>query len=161
LGCTLGIIPHLSLSIVGMFLFTVINDKTIYMIQIFGCLYLVYLGINMIKSSNEIVLLNTNSSLKNHHIIFQAILINLLNPKLTLFFLSFLPQFLNTHDNNNLHKSIILGLIFMLLTFIIFVIYGQLAGIFNQFIKNHPKRMINIQRILGALFIVFSLKLMQ
>lgn len=115
----------------------------------------------MIKSSNEIVLLNTNSSLKNHHIIFQAILINLLNPKLTLFFLSFLPQFLSTHDNHNLHKSIILGLIFMLLTFIIFVIYGQLASIFNQFIKNHPKRMINIQRILGALFIVFALKLMQ
>jgi|LGOV01.1.fsa_nt_gb threonine/homoserine/homoserine lactone efflux protein len=160
LGCTLGIIPHLSLGIIGMFIFTVLNNKTVYVLQMLGGLYLIYLGINMIISSNKVIISSNNNGIKNYQIIVQAILINLLNPKLTLFFLSFLPQFLNMNDSDNLQKSIILGLVFMVLTFIIFAIYGQLSGIFNQFVKEQPKRIINIQRIFGMLFIAFALKLM-
>ena len=160
LGCIVGIIPHLIVGIMSIFIFSTLNGPLISFIQVIGGLYLIYLGIMMFKASKITFTLKQNKDVKNNRIIFQAILITLLNPKLTLFFLSFLPQFINLNSNDSLIQSIVLGLVFMLLTFIIFVIYGTLASHFTNYIYEYPHRYTYVQRIFGIFLILFSLKIL-
>lgn len=160
IGCTLSIIPHLCLGIIGIFIVTLLNPRIIFSLQILGGCYLIYLGLKMIISTNDIELTNTSLRTKNSKIIIQAILINLLNPKLTLFFLSFLPQFLDPKVSNNLENTIVLGLVFTLLSLVIFIFYGLLAGSLKHIIEEKPKSLILVQRVFGMIFIVFALRLM-
>ena len=92
-------------------------------------------------------------------IIWRGILINLLNPKLTLFFFSFLPQYLIPGSKNYVQQSFLLGLAFMILTLLIFICYGVLAGTAKTILISSSKRIGILQKCLGILFIGFAIKL--
>ena len=159
LGCTMGIIPHLCVSIVLSSFLMNMNNKTFLILKLIGAIYLLYLGISMIRSKTSFELANSKSEEKASTIIPSGILINLLNPKLTLFFFSFLPQYAKSTTSNYMTECLLYGFAFMILTLLVFVGYGLLAGITNKFFINSPKRISLLQKTFGIIFIVFAIQL--
>jgi threonine/homoserine/homoserine lactone efflux protein len=92
-------------------------------------------------------------------IVVKGILINLLNPKLTLFFFAFLPLFVSQDALSPTKQMAGLGLIFMLMTFVIFVLYGILASWVSSFLINSPKTIRLVQRSFAIIFALLAMRL--
>lgn len=159
LGCTMGIIPHLCVSIALSSFLMEMNNKAFLVLKLIGAIYLLYLGIGMIISKTRLELTNSKSAGKVSTIIRSGIFINLLNPKLTLFFFSFLPQYVKSTSNNYTVECLLYGFAFMILTLLVFIAYGLLAGVTNKFFIYFPKRISLLQKIFGIIFIVFAIQL--
>jgi threonine/homoserine/homoserine lactone efflux protein len=145
-GCTAGIIPHLCLSIAISSLVFQINSSIFNVVKILGALYLLFLGIGMIADKSKLTVEGSQQDLNSATIVWKGILINLLNPKLTIFFFAFLPQYANTTNNSYAMQSLIFGIAFMILTLIVFVGYGILAGSAKKVIEKSP-RIINFMHL--------------
>ena len=159
IGCTLGIVPHLTAGILGISALLHTSARIFQIVKIIGVIYLIYLGYDLITNKNKIVLEKGTSKEHDLKIIGKGILLNLLNPKLTLFFLSFLPQFLIESDINYFTQMMILSFIFMGITLVIFFLYGLLANSFKQLIMGSKKITHRIQQSFGVLLIGFAAKL--
>ncbi|MBN2041806.1 MAG: LysE family translocator [Spirochaetes bacterium] len=158
-GCTLGIIPHLTAGILGISAILHASAQIFQIIKIIGIIYLIYLGYGLLFNKNGIEI-NENNRLENDlKIIGKGILLNLLNPKLTLFFFSFLPQFITATDSGYIYQMTVLSIIFMALTLFIFIIYGILANYFKQLFIKSPRITRRIQQGFGAVLIGFAAKL--
>lgn len=158
-GCTAGIIPHLCVSIVFSSLLIQMDDTVFMIIKIAGALYLLYLGAGMIFSKSSLDFETATAERNFSRIIRRGILINLLNPKLTLFFLSLLPQYLVPNTVDYALQSLLLGCVFMLLTLVVFIGYGVLAGTAKALLTDSPKKVSIMQKSFGVLFIGFAAKL--
>ncbi len=159
IGCTLGIVPHLAAGILGVSALLNTGAQIFQIIKIVGVLYLIYLGFGLIKNKNLIVVDENKKRENDFKIIGKGILLNLLNPKLTLFFLSFLPQFLVKSSSNYSSQMMMLSLMFMGMTFVIFILYGLLANSFKQVILTSEKITQRIQQSFGVILIGFAVKL--
>lgn len=159
IGCTAGIIPHLMASILGLSAILNMSALAFQGIKMIGVAYLFYLAWSMWR--NQEVFTFTESSEKNSTmgIIIKAILINLLNPKLTLFFFAFLPQFIAQESGNHTYQMIFLGAVFMLLTCIVFLFYGLLANSLKRFILGSSKVTRRIQESFALIFAGLAVKL--
>lgn len=158
LGCTIGIIPHLCISIVLSSLLLKMSNNVFTIMKLLGALYLLYLGAGMLFSKTKLALESTKSQYNPIRIIRRGILINLLNPKLTLFFFSFLPQYVSSSGKSYVFQSSIFGLAFMILTLFVFIGYGLLAGVAKKFLVGSPR--VNItQKLFGIIFITFAVQL--
>lgn len=158
-GCTAGIIPHLCASVVLSSLLVKMSNEAFMILKLLGVLYLLYLGVGMVFSKTSPEFSNAKTVEKSATIIRHGILINLLNPKLTLFFFSFLPQYIDSNSKNYIIESIQYGFAFMMLTFAVFVGYGMLAGAAKTLLTNSPKRISLIHKLFGIIFIVFAIQL--
>lgn len=159
LGCTLGILPHLCVSIALSSFLMEMNDKAFFILKLIGALYLLYLGIGMIRSKPIVTLEKSKFEETAQTIIRSGILINLLNPKLTLFFFSFLPQYAKSASNHYIAECLLYGFAFMILTLLIFIGYGLLAGLTNKFFINSPRRIAQLQSLFGIIFIGLAVQL--
>lgn len=159
IGCTLGIVPHLCLSIVLSSLVMQMSNSVFNIVKIAGTLYLLYLGSKMIIAKSNLSFEDSQENIKVFEIMHQAILINLLNPKLTIFFFFFLPQYISTNNKNYFVQSLMLSFIFMLLTLIVFIGYGTLAGSTKKFIEKSPRAINMLQKCFGLIFIIFAIQL--
>ncbi len=132
LGCTLGIVPHLLATIFGLAAIMHTSALAFEALKIAGVLYLFYLAILTWKDQSgfetPMHAVRTNA----FSLVAKAFLLNILNPKLTIFFLAFLPQFIRADSTSPLGDMIVLSLVFMLMTFVVFVLYGFLAHGFRQ-----------------------------
>ena len=158
-GCTLGIVPHLAAGILGISALLHISARIFQIVKIAGVIYLVYMGYNLIKNSNMIDFKDEEYNEKDLKIIGKGVLLNLLNPKLTLFFLSFLPQFLVDSKTSYSTQMIFLSLVFMGMTFIVFALYGVLANSFKRLIQSSRKITQRILQCFGVLLLCFAAKL--
>ncbi len=158
-GCTAGIIPHLITSMIGLSAIFYASSILFKIIKIIGVAYLFYLGIGMIRNKSNIQITEGIKENNKVKIFLKGILINLLNPKLSLFFFSFLPQFIDSIYKSYLPQIILLGAFFMIMTLIIFILYGLLANYFKQLILNSAVIANRIQQSFGLLFIGLAAKL--
>ena len=158
-GCTAGIIPHLCISIALSSLLVKMSSSAFTIMKLLGALYLLYLGAGMMLSKTKLKLENAKMEDNPVPIVCRGILINLLNPKLTLFFFSFLPQYVNSNGKNYIIESLTYGLTFMILTLIVFMGYGILGGTAKKLIINSPKRINLLQKFFGIIFVVFAVQL--
>ena len=156
-GCTLGIIPHLAAGILGISAVLNAGAQIFRIIRIIGGIYLLYLGLGLITDRNKIEF-GRGRNENNLKVIGKGILLNLLNPKLTLFFLSFLPQFIRQPERSYFSQMIMLSLVFMGLTLFIFIIYGQLSNYFKNVFLKSPKITRRIQQSFGIILIGFAAK---
>ncbi len=159
LGCTFGIIPHLIFGIIALYMMHQLPENIMDFIKLTGALYLVYLGYNMLTNKGEINLSSTFIEDNSLKLFLGGIFLNLLNPKLTLFFISFLPQYIIQGDIPYIFQVISLGLIFMMLTLLVFICYGLLANELRMKLLTSPNRIVWMNRLFGVLFILFAVKL--
>ncbi len=159
LGCTFGIIPALLASALGLAAVFHASALAFQIVKYLGVAYLLYLAWQMWKSSSPLSIDKKNINSSYLEIVVKGFLLNILNPKLSIFFLAFIPQFIPSSEENVLFHMLILGGVFMLMTFAVFVVYGFLAGSFSQFIVNSKRATIVIQKLFAASFAGLGLKL--
>jgi threonine/homoserine/homoserine lactone efflux protein len=138
LGLMSGCLIHTSVVAFGASTILKQNPKLFFIIKLFGALYLVYLAYKVFKSSGNIELGNDAIPKKSLWQLFkQGFIMNVLNPKVTLFFLALFPGFLFSDTMNEVIQFYILGLLFILVSFIIFSAIAILAGMISDTIKKN------------------------
>lgn len=157
-GCTLGIIPHMLAAALGLAALVAAEPRLFEAIRYAGIAYLVWMAIGLWRSG---LARDTSAEPKQRasQIIRKAVLINLLNPKLSLFFLAFLPQFVDPADARPLATMAALSLVFMAVTFVVFALYGLAAASMRQGLVTRPDRMRVVNRLLSAGFLLMAGKL--
>jgi threonine/homoserine/homoserine lactone efflux protein len=158
-GCTLGITPSLLASSLGLAAIFHASAIAFQITKILGVIYLFYLAWTMWKASSPISLSKDPDKASVFSIITKGFLINILNPKLSIFFLAFLPQFISPSVQSPLFNMLILGSVFMLMTFIVFVAYGVLANGFRRIFINSRKASLAMQRVFSGSFAALGVKL--
>jgi len=159
IGCTLGIVPSLLASILGLAVIIHTSALAFQIVKYAGVIYLLYLAWMMWKSSESLSLDEKVEKQSMFKVAFRGFLINILNPKLTIFFLAFLPQFLPINMNSYTIDMMILGVIFMLMTLVVFIIYGLLATTIRDYMINSKIISKYVQRIFAGTFAILGLKL--
>lgn len=159
-GCTLGIVPHLMASIFGLAALLHTSSLAFQAFKYAGVIYLLFLAWGMWRQTGSIRFDNNETPATSHfRIALQAMLINILNPKLSIFFLAFLPQFIPTNTATPLSDMLILSFIFMLMTLAVFIGYGLFAHHVKRYIQHSPAIMIWLQRSFAGIFIALSARL--
>lgn len=157
-GCTLGIVPHMLAAALGLAALVAAEPRLFELIRYAGIAYLIWMAIGLWKRG-----LVQEHTVEPHReawrIIRKAVLINLLNPKLSLFFLAFLPQFVNQADPAPLTTMAVLSLVFMAVTFMVFAIYGLAAAAMRHGLVERPHGMRIVNRLLSGGFLLMAGKL--
>ena len=159
LGCTLGIVPHVIASIIGLAALLHASAVAFQTIKFAGVIYLGWMAWNILKDGGALDVREDRRPLTSLQIIRHAILINLLNPKLSLFFLAFLPQFVSPGAAHPTFEMLGLALIFMAMTLGVFVIYGACAAAARDHIISRPRVMTWLKRCFAGAFALMGLKL--
>jgi threonine/homoserine/homoserine lactone efflux protein len=158
-GCTLGIIPHILASILGLSALLNMSAQVFSVMKWAGALYLLYLAWNMWREAGTLDLNQVSTETSFTKIILKAIAINLLNPKLTIFFFAFLPLFISPHSASPTVEMILLSNIFMGITFIVFALYGILASGVSAYLMNSSKAVKGLQRTFAVILAGFAVQL--
>ncbi|MEK9844548.1 LysE family translocator [Thalassospira sp.] len=158
-GCTLGIVPHMAASILGLAALLHASAVAFEIVRYLGVAWLLYMAWGMWHGTGAMKVTANETKTGIAKIIRDGILLNLLNPKLSVFFLAFLPQFVTADTPNTTWDMTILGLIFMAMTFGVFVIYGCFAGALRQHVLERKNVMAWIGKSFAAVFVVLSVKL--
>jgi threonine/homoserine/homoserine lactone efflux protein len=158
-GCTLGIVPHMAAAILG--LSAVLNASALAFqaLKYAGVAYLLYMAWNTLRERGPLRIEKNVRTRSAWDVTITAILINILNPKLTLFFFAFLPQFLTTGDVNPLSRMLGLSAVFMVMTFVVFVGYGLLAARVRDHVIARPRVVTWMRRTFAAAFVALGVKL--
>ncbi len=159
IGCTLGIIPHLLASILGLAAILHMSALAFNTVKFIGVAYLFYLAWTMWRQTGTLKLEDRKSSSGLRDIALKAVLINILNPKLSLFFLAFLPQFVPAQTKAPLPEMLLLSVIFMLMTLLVFIVYGLFANGVRAHVANSPKIVARAQRSFAVIFAMLGAKL--
>ncbi|MEH3110895.1 MAG: LysE family translocator [Agrobacterium cavarae] len=159
LGCTLGIVPHLLAAITGLAAILHASATAFTLIKYAGVAYLLYMAWNTLKEHGALRVDETQPARTPVRIVIEAILINLLNPKLSIFFFAFLPQFVVADSSSSTREMTALGLVFMAMTFVIFAVYGCFAASVRRQIVSRPSVLVWLRRSFAAAFVALGLKL--
>lgn len=152
LGCTIGIIPHLLATILGLAALMHTSALVFQSFKYAGVAYLLYIAYATWKESSVFTLDNTPSSSNALSLVVKALLLNILNPKLTIFFLAFLPQFVTPNAAGPLSQLLLLSGVFMVMTFAVFVVYGMLAHAFRAVVVESEPVQAWLRRSFAAAF---------
>ncbi|MBO3761018.1 LysE family translocator [Ciceribacter sp. L1K22] len=158
-GCTLGIVPHMAAAILGLAAVLSSSEKAFMILKLAGIIYLIYMAIDMLRAGGGGGLGKPDTRQSGTGIVMQAILINLLNPKLSLFFLAFLPQFVDPSAEGAVSLMIADSLVFMLMTFVVFAIYGLFAASLRDRVVERPNVLAWIRRVFATAFLAMAAKL--
>lgn len=159
LGCTLGIVPHVAASIVGLAALLHTSALAFQIVKYLGVAYLFYMAWGMLRSGGVLQVSESNGSASAAKIVASGFLLNILNPKLSLFFLAFLPQFVPATAPNPTFTMLGLAAIFMLLTFVVFAGYGAFASATRRHVISRPRVMLWFRRSVAGAFGLLGLRL--
>ena len=158
-GCTLGIVPHLAAAILGLAALLHTSALAFQTFKYLGVAYLLYMAWMTLKESGALKVEKDVSGRSAWQITVRAVLINILNPKLSIFFFAFLPQFVSSTEVNALPRMLELSGVFMLMTFVVFAIYGLFAASVRDHVITRPKVMTWLRRTFAAAFVALGGKL--
>jgi threonine/homoserine/homoserine lactone efflux protein len=158
-GCTLGIVPHMAAAIMGLAALLHTSALAFELFKYAGVGYLLYMAWNAWREHGSLKVEKQLGSRSATQITVTAILINILNPKLSIFFLAFLPQFVRADEPNLLAHMLELSGVFMLMTFVVFAIYGLFAASVRDHIVSRPRVLTWMRRSFAAAFVALGAKL--
>lgn len=147
-GCTAGILPHLLATILGLAAILHTSALAFQVLKYVGVAYLFYLALATWRDRSAFSVDGSIARVSAWGLIAKAFLLNILNPKLTIFFLAFLPQFVDPAATQPLVHLLVLSAVFMGITFVVFVVYGFLAHGFRRFVVGS----VRVQRALRVGF---------
>jgi len=132
LGCTAGILPHLLATVLGLAAVMHTSALAFQLLKYAGVAYLLYVAVATWRDRSAFAVDGGSARTCAIGLVVKAFLLNILNPKLTLFFLAFLPQFVDPAAGRPLAQLLVLSAVFMLMTFAVFVVYGLAAHAFRR-----------------------------
>ncbi len=152
LGCTAGIVPHLLATALGLAAVMHTSALAFQALKFAGVAYLIYLAYATWTDRSGFTVEESTTARSAASLVLKAFLINILNPKLTLFFLAFLPHFVDPASESPLAQLFLLSAIFMAMTFAVFVVYGSLAHAFRRRVMESPRVQSWLRRGFAATF---------
>lgn len=162
-GCTLGIVPHVAASIAGLAALLHASALAFQTLKYLGVIYLFYMAWQMWRDTGALKIDGGNGerlpAQSGRKIISAGILLNLLNPKLTLFFLAFMPQFIDSSAADASLQALTLAGVFMAMTFMVFALYGLLAAQARDHVISRPRVLRMVKRSFASLFALMGLRL--
>jgi threonine/homoserine/homoserine lactone efflux protein len=158
-GCTLGIVPAMIASIVGLAALFHTSALAFQLIKYAGVAYLFYMAWTILRQGGVLDVSEDRRPLSAFQTARDGVVLNVLNPKLSLFLLAFLPQFVPATAANTTLTMVMLGLTFMALTFIVFVGYGACASLARNYVVSKPSVMVWLRRSFAATFGLLGLRL--
>ena len=160
-GCTLGVVPHMLAAMLGLSGIMQAGSAVFEAVRWAGVAYLVFMGVSMIREAGAVPLDGGGDAPVDSAglIVRRGILLNVLNPKLTLFFFAFLPQFLDASPGLLDAGLIWLGGVFMLMTLAVFAVYALASAAARDLILAAPAARRWVERVLGAFLIGFAARL--
>lgn len=159
LGCTLGIVPHALASIIGLAALLQTSPIAFQIVQWLGVAYLFYMAWGILRDDSALTVSEKNDPIGAYVLIRDGILLNALNPKLSLFFLAFLPQFVPPSTPHPTTTMIGLAFVFMVMTFAVFVAYGACASAARDYVISKPAVMRWLKRCFAAAFVLLGVRL--
>jgi threonine/homoserine/homoserine lactone efflux protein len=158
-GCTLGIVPHLAAAIVGLAAVLHASAVAFQAFKILGVAYLLYMAWATFQERGALKIEENVQERSVGQVIAHSILINILNPKLSMFFMAFLPQFVGAAESNPLGHMLELSAVFMAMTFAVFAAYGLFAAAVRDHIISRPSVLNWMRRTFAAAFVGLGVKL--
>lgn len=158
-GCTLGIVPHIAAGILGLSALMHASAIIFTTVKLAGVVYLLYMAVMVLRGGGGLEIRRDGKKASGLTIVGTAILLNLLNPKLTLFFLAFLPQFIAPGASSPTRDLFVLAAVFMLLTFVVFLAYGLFASAARSVILSRPAVILWMRRSFAIAFGAMGVRL--
>jgi threonine/homoserine/homoserine lactone efflux protein len=159
IGCTAGIVPHLLATVLGLAAVLHMSAVVFQTLKFAGVAYLLYLAYATWRNKESFAVDAPPTATTGMNIAVKAFLLNILNPKLSIFFLAFLPQFVVPGAPSPLLHLLTLSGVFMAMTFVVFVIYGLLANGFRTVVVNSPRVQDWLRRSFSAAFVGLGVNL--
>ncbi|AMW84331.1 RhtB family transporter [Pseudomonas yamanorum] len=159
LGCTAGIVPHLLASVLGLSALLHTSALAFEALKYAGAAYLLYLAYTTWRDRSAFAMNDAPTISSARSLMVRGLLLNILNPKLTIFFLAFLPQFVTPGTSAPALQMLLLSSVFMAMTFAVFVIYGLLANVFRRAVIESPRVQNWLRRSFAAAFAGLGLNL--
>jgi threonine/homoserine/homoserine lactone efflux protein len=158
-ACTLGIVPHLAAAMTG--LAAVLHSSALLfdVIKYAGVAYLLWMAVQTLREKGALSISAERRTLPPARVLVDGILLNLLNPKLSIFFIAFLPQFMSTDAESPLVDMMALSLMFMAMTFVVFALYGLFAAAMRERVLARPAIMAWLRRGFAAAFFGLAARL--
>ncbi|MBG9388624.1 LysE family translocator [Caenimonas aquaedulcis] len=139
LGCTAGIVPHLAATVLGLAAVMHASAVAFHVLKYAGVAYLFYVAWQTWRDKSAFAVDGSVARASSVGLVVKAFLINILNPKLTIFFLAFLPQFVDPARGDALVQLLVLSAVFMAMTFAVFVVYGVVAHAFRAVVMESAR----------------------
>ncbi len=158
-ACTLGILPHMAAAITGLAALLHTSAIAFQVLKYLGVVYLLYLAWSTLREHGAMTIEKDAQPRSARQVIVTGILINILNPKLSIFFFAFLPQFVSADEPNSLARMLELSAVFMAVTFLIFVAYGVCAAAMRTYVITRPQVLAWMRRAFAAAFVGLGAKL--
>jgi threonine/homoserine/homoserine lactone efflux protein len=158
-ACALGILPHMLATITGVAALLHASATAFQILKYAGVAYLLYMAWATLRDEEAITLDRTAAPMSAGRMIVRGVLINLLNPKLTMFFFAFLPQFVDPEGPGAVPRMLALSGVFMAATFVVFALYGVLAASVRNQVIARPKVMAWLRRSFAGSFVALGAKL--
>jgi threonine/homoserine/homoserine lactone efflux protein len=158
-GCTLGILPAMLAAMLGLAAVLHTSALAFAALKWCGVIYLLYMAWQTLREQGALAVDTSAEARSNRRVIVTGFLINILNPKLSIFFLAFLPQFISADENHPLARMLELSAAFMAMTLVVFVLYGLFAASVRDRVISRPKVMRWLRRAFAGGFAVLGAKL--
>jgi threonine/homoserine/homoserine lactone efflux protein len=159
LGCTLGIVPHLVAAITGLAALLYASSLAFQTLKYVGVAYLLFLAWKAYRDKSRIEIdevAKWETPVSAWSVIIKAVLINLLNPKLTIFFFAFLPQFVHPDVPDAALRMLGLGSVFMLVTLVVFAGYGAFAARVRSHVLGRPRVVAWMRRLFAGSYVLLA-----
>ncbi|MFD5100981.1 LysE family translocator [Streptomyces albidochromogenes] len=158
-ACTLGIIPHMVAAITGLAALLHTSATAFQILKYLGVAYLLCMAWSTLRDKGALTAEKDTEERPAAKVIASGILINILNPKLTIFFFAFLPQFVSPGEPQAPLRMVELSAVFMLLTFAVFVLYGVFAAAMRRHVLSRPRVLTWIRRVFAGAFAALGARL--
>jgi threonine/homoserine/homoserine lactone efflux protein len=158
-ACTLGIVPHLLATVTGLAALLHTSAVAYETVKYLGVGYLLYMAWATLRDRDALTVAAESEPRSAARVIASGVLLNLLNPKLTMFFVAFLPQFVPSGTQGSAAEMLRLGAVFMALTFVVFAVYGLCAAAVRDRVLARPGVLTGVRRVFAVCFVGLSARL--
>ena len=158
-ACTLGIVPHIAAAVSGLAALLHTSALAFQLVKYLGVAYLLHMAWSTLREKGPLTVDGGDGPRSARSVIASGVLVNVLNPKLTIFFFAFLPQFVTPGEPGTLVRMLGLSAVFMALTFAVFALYGLFAAAVREHVISRPSVMAWMRRTFAGAFVALGAKL--
>jgi threonine/homoserine/homoserine lactone efflux protein len=157
-ACTLGIVPHLLAAMMGLAALLHASALAYDLVRYAGVAYLLWMAWQSLREQGALKI-GAAPARSWLRVVVDGVLVNILNPKLSIFFVAFLPQFISANEATPLLRMLELSGVFMAMTFVVFALYGLFAAAMREHVVARPAVLRFMRRAFAAAFVALGVRL--